>query len=197
MSAQPPERQAPGYTGPVPPGAQPAGIPAQPGPPMPPALGGHVLSGYGRRVVATLIDLAIIAVGAVGIMALFGAVFSVGFFAGETAGIVSVIVGLLIGVFAFALIALLYAPLIMWKTNGKTLGKMAAGIRVIRADGRPMDFGWSAYREVVIKIFAVGILNAITAGLPWATLADCGWPLWDDQNRALHDIVCDTRVVVD
>ena len=34
-----------------------------------------------------------------------------------------------------------------------------------------------------------------TAGL--ATLADVLWPLWDEENRALHDLIVDTRVIRD
>ena len=47
--------------------------------------------------------------------------------------------------------ALLYAPLMMAKTNGKTLGRMACGIRVVRANGQPIDFGYALLREVVVK----------------------------------------------
>ena len=39
----------------------------------------------------------------------------------------------------------------MAKTNGKTLGRMAIGIRVVRANGKPIDFGYAMLREVVVK----------------------------------------------
>ncbi len=33
----------------------------------------------------------------------------------------------------------------------------------------------------------------ITFGI--LTLVDYLWPLWDDQNRAIHDMIAETRVV--
>jgi uncharacterized RDD family membrane protein YckC len=185
--AQPPAAHPPGYTGPVPPGAYGAA------PPVVPGTGPYVLAEWWRRVVAALIDGAIIVAIALVILAIFGGVFSIGFLGGDTAGTVSVIVGLVIGVLAVAIAALFYAPLIMARTNGRTWGKMAMGIRVIRTSGERMDFGWSALREVAVKNFAVNLANTFTFGL--AFFADVLWPLWDDENRALHDYVCQTRVV--
>jgi len=48
-------------------------------------------------------------------------------------------------------------------------------------------------REVAVKVLLFGIAGSFTAGL--ANLADVLWPLWDDENRALHDFVVDTRTV--
>jgi uncharacterized RDD family membrane protein YckC len=159
------------------------------------ASGRYALAGWWSRVGAAIIDGLIIGAGALLILVLFGAVFSVGFFASDDAGIASVVVGLLLGSLAVAIVALLYAPLMMARTNGKTLGRMALGIRVVRANGNPMTFGWAMLREVAVKALLFGILSSLTAGL--ASLADVLWPLWDDENRALHDFVVDTRVVKD
>lgn len=191
-----PESPAPvpgGYAGgPVPPGAlSPAG--ARASDPEPFGAGRHVLAEWWRRAVALIIDGVIISVAAVIILAIFGGVFSVGFFGGETAGVVSTIVGLLIGVVAVAVVALVYAPLMMSRTNGQTLGKMATSCRVVRADGRPVDFVWAALREVVVKAIGFGVAGSITFGI--ANLLDYLWPLWDDQNRALHDMIVSSRVV--
>ena len=94
-----------------------------------------------------------------------------------------------------ALVALLYAPALMARTNGQTLGRMALGIRVVRANGRPVDFGYAMLREVAVKALLFGIAGGATGGL--AQLADYLWPLWDEENRALHDMIVDTRVIVD
>jgi len=188
--------EAPGYTGPVPPGAGGAGAGASPvAPSAPPGAGRWVLAGWWHRVLAAVVDLLVIGAGAVAIVAGFGALFSVGFFASREVGIVTVIVGVLLGVVAFVIVGLIYAPAIMVATNGKTLGKMAAGIRVVRVNGQPMDWGTAALREVVLKILAPGIANSITAGVPLASAADLLWPLWDDENRALHDFPVSTRVI--
>ena len=144
---------------------------------------------------AALIDSLIIGVGALIILAIFGGVFSIGFFGGEDAGVVSVVVGLMLGFLAVAIVALLYAPLMMARTNGKTLGRMAMGIRVVRASGEAMTFSWALLREVVVKALLFGFLGSLTFGI--ASLLDVLWPLWDDENRALHDFVVNTRVVRD
>jgi uncharacterized RDD family membrane protein YckC len=190
-TAAPPREYAGGYTSPAPPGA--LGPPGYAAPPV--SSGRYALAGWWSRVGAAIIDGLIIGVGALLILALFGAVFSVGFFASDDTGIASVVVGLLLGSLAVAIVALLYAPLMMARTNGKTLGRMALGIRVVRANGKPMTFGLAMLREVAVKALLFGILSSLTAGI--ASLADVLWPLWDDENRALHDFVVDTRVVRD
>jgi uncharacterized RDD family membrane protein YckC len=184
----------PGYGphSPAPPGAggpartAGAGLPGQPGQ--------YVLSGWWRRAGAAIIDGLILTVAAVAVLAVFGAVFSVGFFAGDTVGVVSVIVGLLLATVAYTIVALLYAPLLMSRTNGRTLGRMVTGIRVIRANGHPMTFGFAMLREVAVKALLFGIASSLTFGL--ASLLDILWPLWDEENRALHDILVDTRVII-
>ena len=163
-----------------------------------PVTGRYALASWWSRAGAALIDGVIIGVGALLVTFLFGSLFSIGF-AGDDdpsgADVAALIVGLLLWFVAVAVIALLYAPLMMARTNGKTLGRMALGIRVVRANGTPMSFGWALLREVIIKALLVGFLSSLTFGLAW--LLDILWPLWDDENRALHDFVVDTRVVRD
>jgi uncharacterized RDD family membrane protein YckC len=186
-----PDPAGSGYTSPPPPGA--FGTPTTAAPPI--ASGRYQLAGWWSRVGAALIDGVIIGVGALIILAIFGAVFSIGFFGDEDTGWIALVVGLMLGFVAAAIVALLYAPLMMARTNGKTLGRMAVGIRVVRANGHPMTFGFAMLREVVVKALVFGIAGSLTFGL--ANLADVLWPLWDDENRALHDFVVDTRSVLD
>ena len=102
--------------------------------------------------------------------------------------------GLLFSTLIATAVALLYAPLWMVRTNGQTLGKQLMGIRVIRPDGKPIDFLYALLREVVVKTFVfAGIGGSLTFGLLF--LLDFLWPLWDDENRALHDMIVNSRVV--
>jgi uncharacterized RDD family membrane protein YckC len=184
--------QTSGYTTTPPPGAG--------GPPLAPSSGEvlsgrHVLSGWWRRAGAQIIDGLIVGVAGVLLLIAITAPFSIGFFASDGVGIVSIIVGLLIGVVCVSIAALFYAPALMARTNGRTLGRMVTGIRVVRADGRPIDFGFAVLREVVVKGLLFGFLSALTGGL--AYLVDVLWPLWDEEHRALHDFVVDTRTIVD
>src|SRR5215210_3049313 len=191
----PPERPSeglwsgtPGYTSPAPPGAggpRPAAVPAGPG-------GRPVLAGWWRRAGAQVIDGVIISIGAAVLLAIFAA-------AGATAdtdgGLAAVVVAGLLAVLAFSIVALLYAPFLMARTNGRTLGRMATGIRVIRADGQRMTFGYAVVREVLVKALLIGVIASATIGIAW--LIDVLWPLWDEENRALHDFVVNTRTIMD
>jgi uncharacterized RDD family membrane protein YckC len=189
----PPEapQRTPGYTTPPPPGAGGPVAQAAPG-----ALHGqHVLSGWWRRAGAQVIDGLIIGVGGFLLLVAITAPFSIGFFANEDVGVVSILVGLVLGVICWSIVALIYAPALMARTNGQTLGRMATGIRVVRASGEPITFGFAMLREVAVKGLLFGIAGSITGGL--ANLVDYLWPLWDEENRALHDFVVNTRTILD
>jgi uncharacterized RDD family membrane protein YckC len=179
-----------GYTTTPPPGA---GGPPVTGGRREALTGQHVLAGWWSRVFAQIIDGVIIGAGAVVLLIAITAPFSVGFFANDTVGVVSLFVGAFIGVLCVAFVALLYAPAMMARTNGKTVGRIVLGIRVVRANGRPVDFGYAVLREVVVKALLGGICATITGGLSW--IVDNLWPLWDEENRALHDFVVDSRVI--
>jgi uncharacterized RDD family membrane protein YckC len=174
----------PGYTTMPPPGA--GGPPAT-------LTGRHVLAGWWSRVGAQLIDGLIIGVGGAFLAIAITAPFSIGFFANDGVGFVSLVVGLLFAVLCVSIVALLYAPALMARTNGQTLGRMAMGIRVVRADGRPIDFGFAMLREVAVKLLLFSVAGAATGGL--AQIVDVLWPLWEEENRALHDFVVDTRTI--
>jgi len=93
----------------------------------------------------------------------------------------------------FLLIVLLYSPTTMVLFGGSTPGKALFGIRVVRADGQPIGFGFAVLREWVLKGIAVAAANSVSLGL--AGLINYLWPLWDSENRALHDMAAKTRVV--
>jgi uncharacterized RDD family membrane protein YckC len=184
-----PATETPGYVTTPPPGA--GGPPAS----APPGalVGRHVLAGWWSRVGAQVIDGIIIGIGGLVLLIAITAPFSLFFFGGEDVGFVSIIVGLLFATLCVTIVAFLYAPAMMARTNGQTLGRMVVGIRVVRAKGQPMTFGFAMLREVAVKALLFGIASSLTFGL--ASLLDVLWPLWDEENRALHDFIVDTRVI--
>jgi uncharacterized RDD family membrane protein YckC len=66
---------------------------------------------------------------------------------------------------------------------GATPGKMVIGVKVLRPDGSPVSLGRAYGRYFAKFISALTLLiGFIMAG-------------FDSQKRALHDMICDTRVV--
>ena len=98
--------------------------------------------------------------------------------------------------FAYVLAALFYAPALMARggdRNGQTWGKQVVGIQVVRDSGQPVDLGFGFIREFLVKSLLFGTLGGFLFYIP--TLLNFLWPLWDDENRCLHDMVVSTHVV--
>ena len=183
-----------GYTSDRPPGAGGLGPAAPvPRPTATPAPGPElVLAGWWRRAGAQAIDGTIISVLALLLVVPFG-IGIVG--ADSDTGIVALIGGLIVTLLVVAVVAMVYAPLLLAKTNGQTLGRMATGIRVVRTNGQAMDLGTALLREIVFKFI---VINAVAGGVTFglAPLLDVLWPLWDEEKRAGHDFPVNTRTVL-
>lgn len=67
--------------------------------------------------------------------------------------------------------------------SGATPGKMACGLRVVRSDGEKITYARAFGR------FFADWLNSFTIGIGYLIAA------FDEEKRALHDRICDTRVV--
>ena len=162
----------------------PGAVVAPPGPEL-------VLAGWWRRALAATIDTLLIALVAFGVVVALG----IGFFSADSEAETLAVGALsLLALGVVLLVTLLYAPLMLWLTDGRTIGRMVAGTRVVRANGRPMSLAVATVREVVLKAMVFGLLSQATFGL--AGLIDVLWPLVDRENRALHDFGVDTRTVL-
>jgi uncharacterized RDD family membrane protein YckC len=67
---------------------------------------------------------------------------------------------------------------------GATPGKMLLGIRVVKTDGRPVDWLSALMREVVGKT-----LSALPLALGYL------WAFFHPKRQAWHDLIADTLVV--
>ena len=135
---------------------------------------GHVLAGWWSRALATIVDTLLS-------FCAFGVLFGIAA-ALQAAGAPP---ALYIPFSASGLLSLWLLPSIrMAITNGQSPGKKAARIRVVRTNGKPATVPWSVLREWPVKA-----LLLVTVVL------DQLWPLWDRENRALHDMVVGSRVV--
>jgi uncharacterized RDD family membrane protein YckC len=136
----------------------------------------YELASWGSRVAAFLLDVLIVFAG----LFVVGVVF--GFFSEGGSGAASVV-----GVIVYLALGL-YAPVLLAANDGQTIGKKALGIAVINEDGHPIGFGRALWREIFSRwLLGITIIGGILDPL---------WPLWDEQNRALHDMMAKTRVIV-
>ena len=212
IGPNPPERPAggePEWLPPQPPGAQPPPVAPRPeapvpyGGPVPPggwqqpppagkpdAWVGKPLASWWSRVGASVLDGLILFVA---LAILVGILVAVAVSGGGAVEIVawSLAVLVYLGGVAF------YAPVLMAREgarNGQTWGKQIVGIRVVRDKGGEMDFGFAFLREAVIKWLLFGVIGGFFFIPP---ILDWLWPLWDDENRALHDMLASSHVVRD
>jgi uncharacterized RDD family membrane protein YckC len=120
------------------------------------------------------------------------AIVLVVFAASDVGGVVVAIVS--VGIYLVAV--LFYAPLLMARDgaqNGQTWGKQIVGITVVKDNGERVTMGFAFLREFVVKNLLFGWVGGFFLYIP--TLLDYLWPLWDDTNRCLHDMVVSTHVV--
>jgi predicted Zn finger-like uncharacterized protein len=87
------------------------------------------------------------------------------------------------GVALSVLLPVLYF-IIMWGRRGATLGKMAMGIKIVKADGSNISYGTAFLRYICHQLispffFCLGFL----------------WMLWDDKSQTWHDKLASTCVV--
>jgi uncharacterized RDD family membrane protein YckC len=173
----PPAPESPGSYG----GAEPPGGWQQPIGQAPQVFAGAELSGWWRRVGAYVLDSIFTAIVSwVGL----GLVFA----GSEAIGVILFLVGLVV--------AFLYFPLTMMREgehNGRSFGKQILGIRVARDDGQTVSFGWALLRQFVVIYLLFQVVGGFLFAIPW--LIDVLWPLWDDQNRALHDMIVKSHVL--
>lgn len=73
---------------------------------------------------------------------------------------------------------------VMNGTWGATLGKMALGMKIVRADGRPISYG-IAFLRIVVKL----ILQQCTCSLMYLSVAV------NAEHRGWHDQIVGTRVI--
>lgn len=72
----------------------------------------------------------------------------------------------------------------MTVTRGATVGKMALGLKVVKEDGKAVDWGTGVLREVVGKF-----VSAVVFGLGFL------WVAFDPKKQGWHDKIAKTFVV--
>jgi len=97
------------------------------------------------------------------------------------------LVGFLMGVlrheYDFELLVLAAYGAVMWKVRGSTIGGIVFDLRVVRVDGREID-----WQTAVIRALSC-FLSLAVAGLGFI------WIAFDDNHQAWHDKIAGTVVV--
>ncbi len=141
-------------------------------------------AGWWRRAGAAIIDgLVVGVVGVALLLVLQGAIGA----SEDLSTAIAAFVGIVIGCFYYGNLMSREG-----EHNGRTWGMQVTEIRVVRIDGQQFTFGFALVREILVKQILFGYLAAFTLYI--ATVLNYLWPLWDSQNRALHDHIVKTLV---
>lgn len=137
-------------------------------------------AGFWIRVGAYIIDQILLYVVNLIITLVLGAVAGLAVRAGQepTAQLAASLIVILLQI----VVAAAYATFFVGK-YGATPGKMAVGIMVVMSDGEGVSYG-----RALGRYFAT-ILSGLILGIGYLMIA------FDDEKRALHDRICDTRVI--
>ena len=87
------------------------------------------------------------------------------------------------GLFVLGWIGWIAYHILMWTWKGTTIGGMILGLKVVRSDGRPVDFGLAIIRALA-SFFSAFVLFL---GFFWAG--------WDRNKQSWHDKIAGTVVV--
>lgn len=137
-------------------------------------------AGIGSRLVATLIDFVVQFVGGIAVILLTAVVAGGGDSAAATAVIIV----------EFVLIAAGYPIVLEWLNHGRTLGKLALGLRVVRDDGGPISF-----RQALVRGLSSLVLEKPGIMFPVSTSAGLITALFNGRNKRLGDLMAGTFVV--
>ena len=137
-------------------------------------------AGIGSRLVATLVDAAIQLVAAIVLIVVTSALMG-GTDAAAAAAVVIVEAVLVIAG---------YPILTEWLNHGRTLGKAALGLRVVREDGGPISF-----RQALVRGLASLVLEKPGLGFPITTSAGLLTALFNARSKRLGDLMAGTFVV--
>lgn len=72
---------------------------------------------------------------------------------------------------------------VMWGWKGSTLGGAALGLRLVRLDGRPVD-----WQTAIVRMLG-SVVSLLPLGLGFF------WVSWDDENQSWHDRIAGTTIV--
>lgn len=136
-----------------------------------------VVIGFGRRLVAYLIDGVILWIIQLVVSLLGTAVLIAGATTSEGASTGQILLGCLSILFAAGYFV------VFWATTGQTPGKMALGVKVIGVDGTPVSWGKAILRYIGYLISGLVLMLGFI------------WVAFDSKRQGWHDKIASTYVV--
>ncbi len=148
------------------------------------AIGARRYAGFWIRFVARLLDAVVLGVVLTIIMVPLSLLIGLGSMASfDPSRSLGVTFGIL-GIYALLNIGLQFAYEVYFVSKrGGTVGKLILGLRIIRVDGSMLTPGQAAGRYLAY------LLNSFTFFIGFIIAG------FDPEKRALHDRICDTRVI--
>jgi uncharacterized RDD family membrane protein YckC len=192
-------------------GQQPVAYGGQPGYAVPQAAG--ALATVWKRLGALIIDSIILGIVAGIISLIFGNGFAFTVGGLGSGGAFTINKGPYIFMTLLSLIIQVGYFVYFYSTTGKTIGKMALNIRVIRRDQRALDINTAVRRQaiaigmgivsllLVLAVFdatslsALSTFSSLSGALGLISLLDYLWAFWDKERQTLHDKIANTVVV--
>jgi uncharacterized RDD family membrane protein YckC len=191
-------------------GQQPVAYGGQPGYAVPQAAG--QLATVWKRLGAIIIDGIILGIVAGIVGLIFGNGFNFTFFSFGS-NTITIDKGPYVILTLLSLIVQMGYYIYFYSTTGKTVGKMALNIRVIRKDNRALDIATGVRRMAIqagvailslllflafyspTSLGSLGTYGTLSFGLGLVSLLDYLWAFWDKERQTLHDKVANTVVV--
>lgn len=136
-----------------------------------------VVIGFGRRLVAYLIDIVIVWI----LQFIGGICAGAAILAATAAGGDETAYNALTGCVALVIAAGYFV--LFWATTGQTPGKMALGIKVIGTDGMPVNWGKAILRYIGYIISSLVLMLGFI------------WIAFDGKRQGWHDKIASTYVV--
>ena len=101
-----------------------------------------------------------------------------------------------VSVVALATVTVLVPATVETLSRGRSLGKLAMGIRIVRVDEAPAGF----VHAVLLRAFVPAAIQFVLGMVPFLPLGIAFWLadilcIFREDRRCIHDLIADTKVI--
>jgi uncharacterized RDD family membrane protein YckC len=150
--------------------------------PLPPSAGRLQFAPMGKRIAAFLLDGIIVYI--LQMLVLFPSSMALGFLVNQTGpNNFGLFIAFQVFINLMSITIQMTYHVFFWRRYSATPGKMALRLKVVRGDGSRLSLGRCFGRH--FAMWVSGLTCCVGYLTPW----------FDEERRALHDYICDTRVI--